>query len=251
MTFRFYPLLLAMLCISLFFSFSCTTDIDLPPPPSNYSSSGLPAGTIYCQYGSDCLTVDSGICTSIGGHQVASCPDVSSSSSTPSAQSSSSKISSSSSSSSSRASSSSSSLPTGTVFCEYGTNCLAVDSEICSLLNGSIVSSCNSVKTRSVIIEVKSLYGEGWGYNYLAIDVNGTKEYITLDEGYSERYGSDFNVGDVVKIYWTGDADSYPEQCAFSVYYADGGSPLVNKDFGYLYATSNETLVGSFVVTAP
>jgi len=253
MTFRLYPVLLAILCISLFFSFSCTTDIDLPPPPGNYSSSGLPAGTVFCDIGTACSAMASEICTAVGGHPVASCPDVSSSSST---LSSSSKISS----SSSRASSSSSSLPTGTVFCKVGTNCGEMDSEICGILGGSVVSSC-SIK-RSVVFEVRNSYGAGWGPNYLRINVNGsTNKYIALDNGYSDYYLFDFNVGDVIRVYWVGDVYgypdpdedpyyyySYPQYCSFTVYYDDNGRKIM--DSGTLPWT-DEILVDSFTVAAP
>jgi len=244
MTFRLYPALLAMLSISLFFSFSCTTDINLPPPPGSYISSS--DGVVFCEYGTTCSAMASEICSSIGGHQVASCPGVSSSSSTTSTQSSSSKISS----SSSRASSSSSGSQSDIVWCQLpnGT-CSQYAQELCNIVGGAVVSSCNS--TRSVTIEVSNAYGEGWGYNLLRVNVNGIEDkYVTLDDGYSDYYTFNFTVGDVIRVYWIGDSDSYPEDCAFNIHYIDSSASLLIRSYGTLHAT-DETLIGSFVVTAP
>jgi len=87
MKFRLYPLSLAMLCIALLLFFSCTSNIDLPPPPDSNgsfdvgssssavtpddlsSSSSLPAGLVWCLYGEICSAMFSEICSDMGGQQ--------------------------------------------------------------------------------------------------------------------------------------------------------------------------------------
>jgi len=154
------------------------------------------------------------------------------------------------SSSSSKVSSSSSSQPI-IVLCKLSTGtCSEYSQDICELLGGSAVSSC--ISTRRVTIDVNNSSGDGWGYNYIRISVNGEKNYyVTLDGGYSDYYTFDFDVGDVIKIYWVGDSNSFPELCAFTVRYADNNRVLLNRAYGSLQSTSeNEIQVGQFTVAA-
>jgi len=164
MKFRLYPLSLAMLCIALLLFFSCTSNIDLPPPPDSNgsfdvgssSSSSLPDGLVLCLFGGNCSAMASEFCSEIGGQPVGSCPAASSSSENSSSSSnltgayssglegasSSGLAGASSSSSVALATPSSSSLPEGLVLCQIGSQCKPYDSSMCDMV-GTIVPSCS------------------------------------------------------------------------------------------------------------
>jgi len=116
--------------LAMALTFSCSSDIELPPPPSTLSSSSLPSGKVLCLYSGGCTTLASEDCSIIGGQVVESCSAVSSSS---------------------IALSSSSSLPANTVLCLYNGSCNAVSNETCSVIGGQAVQSCPAVSSSSSI----------------------------------------------------------------------------------------------------
>jgi len=142
---------------------SCTSDIEIPPSPTQQdnsisstgttqsSSSSLPIGTVLCSYNGSCIAIIEEDCSALGGQAVQNCPTTNSSSSA--------KLNSSSSSNSGTTSGSSSSIKTEpTYYCDYGLRytcpscsggvgggCFEMENQYaeCDLRYGRVTTSCS------------------------------------------------------------------------------------------------------------
>ncbi|GBU25117.1 hypothetical protein R83H12_01756 [Fibrobacteria bacterium R8-3-H12] len=204
--------------LALALTFSCTSDIELPPPLPDYSSSAEDTGSsssssssssslsvsaVWCVVGENCVSIAPETCTILGGQQVQSCPAASSSSIALPSSSSSSVIPSSSSvvpivpSSSSVPLSSSSSTPSSSSIALPSSN--SVGTGLCDgFVNGTMREHYGKEKEQFCDERDGKKYvyvtigGQVWMAENLNYNANGSKCNSNLESN-CETYGRLYN----------------------------------------------------------
>jgi uncharacterized protein (TIGR02145 family) len=130
----------ATLALALALTLSCSSDLEMPPPPEeprgSSSSAKLPEGNVYCKVKEDCVETPADMCAAASGTVVPSCGTGGGSSSGGGSL-------------SSGATQSSSSLDEGDVYCQVGSTCSLVPKATCSILQGTVATSCGNGSSSS------------------------------------------------------------------------------------------------------